>query len=316
MIDNPWKNMTSGLQRRVDSGNRHEFFWITDIEGRYGLYFKSKSDNIDINHRIELKGITLIQRVVKNKREFFLILNDNIQWEMFYILCKDLIETSKNHLEESKMVDAMEDRLNKWQQLLKKGMPRCLSIEMQLGLLGELICLRDILAPRIGLNQAIKAWCGAEHDKQDFIVESAIVEVKSYRINKGAIIYITSAEQLCSLHKPLYILANAFTQCESGTSIKDICDKISDCIQGNELMEGLFSSKLLEYGYIKELMDNDLERFKLDSQQLFKVDEEFPKITRDLLADGIINVKYSIDLLKCKQFVVDVNDIFLGGNND
>ena len=43
MMINPWKDMKKNTQRRVSEDINHDIYWIIDLEGKYGLYIKIKS---------------------------------------------------------------------------------------------------------------------------------------------------------------------------------------------------------------------------------------------------------------------------------
>lgn len=45
---------------------------------------------------------------------------------------------------------------------------------------------------------------------------------------------------------------------------------------------------------------------------IFCVDENFPKITTFDIDDRILNIKYSIDLLKCQNSQINLNKLIYG----
>ena len=188
------------------------------------------------------------------------------------------------------MISAVEIRLKRWQQLLRQDSNEKLTIEIQMGLLTELLCLKDILTPQIGIKQAIISWVGPEFDKQDFSMDNAVIEVKSYRTTKGEVIHISSLQQLDSRKKPLFLLTNGLTCSENGTSIEDVSLTIKELLiqESNEMMT-VFENKLMEYGYIPEIVKEPL-------QKLFLISNAFPKIVRKDIGNIIVDVKYSIDL--------------------
>ena len=95
---NPWIDISVNSQRRVDKNLNYDFFWMVDIEGRYGFFIDSKNflseDKIDIN----LKGITVKKvSITNNISRLYLILNDNYDHEIFSTLCQDLINTANKY---------------------------------------------------------------------------------------------------------------------------------------------------------------------------------------------------------------------------
>jgi hypothetical protein len=248
---------------------------------------------------------------MKNYGELFLILNRKEDWEIFYILCEDLIATAHRYGTEEKMISAVEVRLKRWQQLLKQDRNEKLTVEIQMGLFAELVCLKDILAPNIGIKQAITSWVGPEFDKQDFLMDNAVIEVKSYRTSKGEIVHISSLQQLDSPKEPLYLLGNGLTCSENGLSIEDISQCIKELLkqESNEL-KYVFENKLMDYGYIPEIVKEPLQKFIVDNQKLYNISDSFPKIVRKNIKNEIIDVKYTIDLAQCIEYEVGLNSLF------
>jgi len=250
---NPWKGMSESSQRRVDNKSNHDLFWITDLEGRYGFYLKSNLLFKNIDKTANLKGILVLKRNSSNNGELFLILNDKEDWQIFYSLCEDLISVTHKYEKDDAMVSAVEVRLNRWQRLLKQNRNNEMSLEKQMGLFGELSCIIQILQPNIGVIPAIISWVGADFDKQDFLLDEAIIEVKAYRTSKSPVVKISSLKQLFSEKEPIYLLTYGLSQSENGESIETLVSKINKLLEDkpNEIKE-IFEDKLLEYGYIPE----------------------------------------------------------------
>jgi hypothetical protein len=314
--NNPWENMGESSKRRVDINIKYNFFWVLDIGGRYGFCIQSDEIFTNKDETISLKGISIIRRNESSSYgNLFLILNNNEDWQIFLAICEDLISTAKKSVDNKHIIIAVEDRLKRWQQLLKIDNYKGFTIEKQMGLFTELICLKNIIAPEYGFRQAITSWVGPDFDKQDFLTDNAVIEVKSYRSSKGEIVQISSLQQLQSPNKPLYLIANGITNSESGLSVKDIADSIRDLINSDEEIVELFDIKLSEYGYIPEIMQKQqLYKFIIDCQKIYHITELFPKILRCDIKSQITQVKYSIDLSQCKEYEVTFNILFKEGS--
>jgi len=302
---NPWENMKKSTQRRVKEDMNHDIYWIIDLEGKYGLYIKIKSihDN-DINI-LKLKGLSILKRNEDENTELFIALNNNQDWEIFLTLCKDLILIGKKYNDDLTMFNVIENRLKRWQQFLLKNRSIDFSLQKQMGLFSELICLRNIIAENIGFKSAIYSWVGADFDKQDFLLDNMIIEVKSYKTSKTPIVSISSASQLYSDKQPIYLVSYGLTPANGGTSIDELVFEIEEQIE-NEPLEvfELFHNKLFEYGYMTDL-DIKKYRFIIDKSMIFHVDSNFPKITPLDIDSRISNMKYSIDLLQCQEFKIE-----------
>jgi len=316
---NPWYKMKESSQRRIEFKTQHNLFWITDLEGKYGFCLQSKNlfDNID--SPANLKGISILKRnSAYNYGELFLILNDKEEWQIFYALCEDLISITHQYDNDEAMISAVEVRLKRWQQLLKQDRNQDMSLERQMGLFSELLCLKDVVFPQTGIEQSIVSWVGADFDKQDFLLNNAIIEVKSYRTSKSPIIHISSLQQLYSDKEPLFLLTYGLTQSENGLSINNLVDEINELLENKSTeIKDLFDNKLVEYGFIPEIIKTPLYKFIVDKNRVYFVSDEFPKILPYDIKSQIIDVKYTIDLLQCHEHEIDLNNIFnMGDKND
>lgn len=306
---NPWGNMGISSQRRVDAASPHNIFWIIDSIGKYGFLLLTNEKIIDTDNKIFLKGMTLYKRsLTPENNELFLILNNKDDWEIFHSLCHDLINVITRYNDQKKMINAVEDRMKRWQHILKH--PRsAFTIEQQMGLFAELLCLKDFVMVKAGsIRDAVVSWVGADFDKQDFLMNDAVIEVKSHRTSKGEYVYISSAQQLYSEKTPFYLFSYALTNTELGQSVEDIVRNIKQTLNNYSFESiAVFEEKLLQYGYVPETIKEPLQKFLVDKIKAYEINSGFPKITSEKLPSQISSVKYSIDLSQCTEFEVKLN---------
>ena len=303
--------MQESAQRRIESITTHNIFWVTDLEGKYGFCLQSKNIFESIKPPANLNGVSILKRnSTYNFGELFLILNNKEDWQIFNSLCEDLISITHKYDSDEAMINAVEVRLKRWQQLLKQDRNQDMSLERQMGLFTELLCLKDIITPKIGIEQAITSWVGADFDKQDFLLDNAIIEVKSYRTTRSPIINISSLQQLHSDKEPIFLLAYSLMQSDNGTDINSLVKEIEKLLENEpEDVLNIFDNKLLEYGYIPEIVKSPFYKFIIDKTKAYYVSDNFPKISPKYIKSQIIKVKYSIDLIQCEEFEVEVNSI-------
>lgn len=312
---NPWESMGESSSRRVDTITEHNVHWVVDISGNYGLYLQAKNEFLTEDNRVSFSGIDVIKRNVNGVGELILLLHDKDDCPIFYKICEDLVATIHQYDTDVLMIiSAVEARLQRWQELLKKENQRGMSIELQMGLFSELSFLKNHLFPETGLTQAVISWVGPDKDKQDFLIDKAIIEVKSHRTSKGEIASISSVAQLYSEKEPLFLVSYGLTRSENGESIESLADEIRSLMSScSEVSREMFETKLIDYGYIPELESQPLASFILDSEKTFFVSDEFPTITPLKIMSQITTVKYVIDLASCTEFEVPTNSIFQGG---
>jgi hypothetical protein len=305
---NPWINLDPLSMIRVKETINFNYnaFWIVDALNQYGLMIQFDKDFIPPKRAIKLNGIQIQLDHTSAPNKLILLLKDMKDWEIFLILCNDLINEMKEQNEEI-IVNVLK-RLERWQKLLQKTNSRILSKEEQMGLYSELKVLRDHIIPKYGCADGIHSWVGALGDKQDFLLENLAIEIKSYRMSSSKAIWISSKEQLNSDKNPLYLFACALNEGESGETIADLVQSIAGQIEVEGLLNE-FIEKVERYGYIREIHKDTLSKFGLEQVAGYEVREGFPRISLHQVSPWIKEVKYSIDLTGCSDFKVDMNAI-------
>ena len=310
-MTNPWENITFGAQRRIDSESPYNFFWISDANGRYGLFIHTDNVLPQIENSLRLKGISIINRNSdENRGELILILKNNADWELFLKICIDLINVSEKYIGEEKMIGSIYNRLKKWQAFLKQNNAACLTLSEQMGLFTELLCLKEHILPNNNPIQSIASWTGPDSDKQDFSIDDKLIEVKSYISSKGAIVTISSLYQLDNGNKTLYLLVYGLTLSDNGCSVPEMIQEIEDLLPDNADLSENLENKLAMYGYIDNVTQPPFYKFNVDREIAFLVDDDFPKIISRDVRQEINSVTYALDVSKCMSYEVDITNVF------
>jgi hypothetical protein len=305
---NPWINLDPLSRIRVKKriNLNYNAFWIVDALNKYGLMIQFDKDVILPKKAIKLNGIQIQLDHTSVPNKLILLLKDIKEWEIFLILCNDLINGMSE--QDEKVIVNVLKRLERWQKLLQKTTIRLLTKEEQMGLFSELKILHDYIIPKYGCIDGIHSWVGALGDKQDFLLKNLAIEVKSYRMSSSKSIWISSKEQLNSDKNPFYLFICALYEGESGDTIADLVQSIAEQIEAESLLDE-FIEKVERYGYISEIHKDTLSRFGLEQVIGYEVREGFPKISLYQVSPWIKEMKYSIDLAGCLDFKVDMNAI-------
>jgi len=313
---NPWDGLNPSEKKRVDNIQREfECYWAMDSVGKYGYFVESNIPFELPKKQTKFEGIT----VTSQDSMLILILEDNQNWKLFKHICDHLSEQSIEIESAAGFIKKVQITLKKWHDMLKFARNKSMTPELQMGLFSELSCIREILEPNLGIKQAIKSWVGHEKDKQDFLLDNLIIEVKSHRTSKSPIANISSAGQLYSEKEPIYLFSYALTtNASEGPTVMDLVSEVEALIsideENSELIE-YFYIQLDNYGYNPEFADEkDALRFLIDSVTCYEVNDFFPKLTE--VCAEIVHLQYGIDLTKCASFIVNIDDVFNGEQNN
>ena len=182
--------------------------------------------------------------------------------------------------------------------------------QQQMGLITELICLKEFVLENYSVNESINSWVGPEFDKQDFSLTSFSIEVKSFISSKGNTVRISSLQQLDNKNKRLYLLTFGITRTEEQLlNIPILVESIKIQIEKEQMNLELFENKLAQYGYIEGVTESPFYSYGVDSIKCYFVSDEFPKILSSQVKPEITKAEYSIDLSRCFQFETDLNQV-------
>ena len=182
--------------------------------------------------------------------------------------------------------------LERWRDLLaREHVARPLSLDELVGLVGELMVLRD-------LGGHVEFWAGPKGGRHDFVSSGIDLEVKSTRRRAGFEVEIHSLDQLTPAPGArLFLVFNRLEEAQpDGASVGSLVDALvragSDSVA---LVE-----RIASVSATPELLDPSPRRFRLLERQVYAIEEGFPGISVDDVRGwprtGVTYIRYGLDL--------------------
>lgn len=310
-MNNPWSPIDKPLKDfnalRVDSSHPLDLFWARDDAGNYLFVYEFRAVNILTSSELpRLAGLDIEPRKIDDELSLIVLrLKDKQYWELFYSLCSDLVQATRNNQGHDSAIATFIRRLNRWQEFLKRGTTDILVEERIKGLLGELVFLNHLIKV-FGARSAVEFWKGPEGFPQDFNVNTAAIEVKCQSGGSNPTVRINSADQLVSQLPELFLYVITFAKADNKQEPAiNLPAIVADLRGAIELVSSAalerFNDLLLLIGYTDSDEYLDFSYLQL-SEQCFQVREGFPRIKSDDLIAGVERVFYSIRLSDCRMF--------------
>jgi hypothetical protein len=215
--------------------------------------------------------------------------------DLFSLLAQDICE----HLSEKddfSLVNLVHERIAEWQGLLSRFTNGEPSPNAQLGLLGELLVLRE-LEQSMG-SDALQCWFGSGGSRHDFEASTWALEVKSSLMLSRRIARVHGLNQLNATNgSTLRLIHLQFERALGGASIESVVRELETKFTltlFEERLSPFFPDGLSDLPSWASRLEVNLFGFSLHS-----VNEDFPKITSDLLgphAKRFSRLEYDIDL--------------------
>ncbi len=311
---NPWRGINKPAVGfsvlLVDGDHPHAFFWGKDTQGTCLLLLEISKENGEFlgKKNVDLKGVKTDIRVNPTTGEYFFILclQNREDADIFYSLCSDLVDRTRDVSGQRAALDILHNRFKRWKTFLSKKKSHLLSIQEIRGLFAELEFLRNCLGQVNPQLPLIEGWQGPLDGPHDFVLGDLAVEVKSVTGSQKDSVRITSENQLSThldkLFLHVFFLAE-FYDCKKGFSLNEMVKKVREAIQDSDYRD-LFDSRLYETGYI-ELKEYDGPCYTVTHEKTYEVLDGFPRITPESLTEGLANVSYDLNLNTLEGYVCE-----------
>lgn len=314
MKNNPWasiKRIGKGFDsERVNPNSKFDFFWAVGKDGQYQFFIEHKHLEDWSTKKIILAGIDIQQFQTSTGFRLALSLREINDWDIFYILCEDLLQASDNAQEEKGMLNIVYNRLLRWQKLFRKLGKKLLSDIEQQGLIGELYFLKNYLLGSFSDTEALSFWRGPFGEQQDFGLGKVAIEVKSKQGTSAPYIQISSIDQLDSQLEYCFLyvitLNSAPHTIHEAFSLNKIIEDIKSSMNDASDID-TFENLLSEVGYM-DLPEYSEKNYLVSNESVFEIKDGFPRLLAQDIPTGITSIQYKIEIKECKPFTITMED--------
>jgi len=280
---------------RIDSEHPLDWHIGFDEQGKRSLLLRTSFEPRDIPSSKSI-SVNKAKRVDNNWAVTFKLIQDEHE-EVFIRLCFDLIESSRLQQNTLGGLKHVLNRYVQWVKLMELQKLSLLSEAEMKGLIGEILFLQRLIMNGMPQISAVSSWIGPENADKDFMDADGWHEIKTIGIG-AQIVSITSIEQLDAelpgelvLYFIDKVAPNAVDAFTLNSKVSEMREILSDDLSALEL----FNQKLLIYGYI-DLPDYDKYWYRISEVRKYRIDENFPRLTRSNIKSQIVAASYQINL--------------------
>lgn len=293
------------IEKKFEAGKKNRTYRRIDPEYNVDIFLGYNDDGkmslviAEPGRETSVKSSKFIDVSMKKREDGKLALSfdllDNSYKSMFFVFCKDIIVTCEK-AGASMAVSSAVLRWKYWKNLFGYRKQNILDNPSIKGLLGELIQLRDFFIPKYGSDKAVASWMGPLLGHKDFEINDTWYEVKS--VTENALqVSISSLEQLESEsdgHLLVVRLEDTSSVSRNSINLNNVVVQITDLINDPDTFN-MFSERLNNMGFEP---DEEYNKFNYvyKGTEMYRVDEDFPRLRRRNLDEAIGNVKYTLIL--------------------
>lgn len=323
-IDEIWNNLESKLSTvagffkiRYSDISKCDLYLGIKIPENYRILIiripivKGKAFNLNY----EFRGLKFEKVYDPDNSEFVLLnlvlVDSNIK-DVFNSLILDLIENIIHENDINIILKKYSNRLLKWQNLFDKANLEGLSNEEQRGLFGELYFLRKFLSDTVNITLKIKSWTGPSKEIKDFQFGSWGLEVKTTSGNNHQKIHISNERQLDTSNIINLYLNHLSLELREGAgeTLPEIVESIIEILKSDIPALNQFKNLLFEAGYFEHHRELYLSKgYLIRNNTYYKVEGDFPRLEENKIPSGVGDVKYSIIVSGCSEYIVAENEV-------
>lgn len=231
--------------------------------------------------------------------------------ELFTAMVCDVVgaldETAATGVDETKLLRVLIGRVFAWKQFMSRG-ANPLSIEAELGLIGELNFMIALLEIGISVEEVLQGWVGPDDAPQDFLLGDGAFEVKATMSTSGFPVRITSLEQLDdSVASPLFLYAERFSREEGGQTLPELVVKAELRLGGELGAVNFLRERLMVAGYFEGHSSHYTRKFESKERRVFSITKGFPRLTPGTVPVGVGRALYEINLDYAGDFVLSLD---------
>lgn len=283
---------------RVDDSHPLELFLGLDSNGNKVMRL---NENFDVQ-QVKSSAKINIQQYKDEQYNSILFINTGDD-DIFYQFCNDLIDTSKICSPQNGYQFLL-NRYSKWRKMFASNKEALTLIEI-MGLIGELLFLKDFSFNKYGVNNAILGWSGTEPTHKDFSYDNVWYEVKSIDSHKNTVT-ISSIDQLDSVNDGVLIIymLEKMSASFNGISLNKLIWQIKQMLEDEDTLD-IFENKLLQANYTFMPFYDEIV-FCLLRREAYEVTNKFPKIKKEELPREIAGVRYEILINSIEEYKINL----------
>lgn len=275
--------------------------FILELEGNHAAEFRKNT--------VRVNGIGTDLRTEGGEQRLVLTLEKQADRDLFEGLCRTLAGSLENAGTSAVSLAMALAHLKRWKTFMS-GRGQHLSAEEVRGLFAELVFLLELLGYRPAAP-AVDSWMGPEKSHQDFIFGNTSVEVKSLSGAERNTVRISSEDQLESLNDRLYLRIYRLSDLSDSTaarSLNQIILEVQKALDDAQAVEA-FDRKLAAHSYAP-LPEYDEPRFVVSEVRTYRVEDDFPRLIRSQMSEGVARVGYDIRLESIAPYSCGGDDVF------
>lgn len=290
-------NFELGYFSLIDKEHPLSLYIGLNEEGQYSIEYQGDFRPLRIK---DSSAISVRHYKKRNANSIMFSLKDSSILGTFCVFCEDLVDSTRSAKDNESGYSLLVNRFYSWRKMFNQGRS-VLDEKRIMGLIGELLFLKDFMFRNFDKSFSIYSWTGSEKLKKDFSLDNTWYEIKSIHSGKDSVT-ISSFEQLDSEQEGHLIIYSMERMSPEfyGVSLNKLVKEVHSLID-TELIKDVFLQKMSDADYS---FDNEYDDFVYDIKNVdsYSVTNCFPCIHKTAELDAVSKIQYELILSKIEHF--------------
>lgn len=296
------EHFAPGHFSRVNTNHPLDIYIGIDDQCHYALEFRG---NFLIQTVKSSNSIGIKQYQAPSFSGIIFSLNNQEMLDNFCVFCEDIITSTANTTDAICGYNLVVNRFYAWKKMFQTR-TKIMDESRIMGLIGELLFLKDYMIPTHGASIALRAWSGQELTHKDFSLNNIWYEIKVISHGKPTV-RISSLEQLQSstLGELVVFHLEKMSSAYDGININKLANTILKHLDTDENKD-IFINKLVDSGFTFDSKYNEFI-YEVQKAERYLVSETFPRLIADDVKEGIVKVQYELLLSLIQEYKIEWN---------
>ena len=294
------EHFAPGHFSRVDTEHPLDIYIGVDDQCHYALEFRGEfvPQTVKSSNSIGIK-----QYQTSNFSGIIFSLNEQDMLDNFCVFCDDIITSTATTTDAMCGYKLVINRFYAWKKMFQTK-SKIMDESRIMGLIGELLFLRDYMIPTYGESTALRAWSGQELTHKDFSLDAVWYETKAISTGKTTV-KISSLEQLQSPNNGELVVfqLEKMSPAYAGVNLNKLASEILKKLDSDEHKD-IFINKLVDSGFSFEAIYNEYV-YEVSDADRYLVDASFPRLVTDDVNEAIVKVQYELLLSYVQQYKIE-----------
>ena len=287
-------------------------FYLGTKNDKFYIYINFPKEMLEDIKLPSLKGMNfIIDKVdeIQTGEEYLIVENVSENEIIFESFSSSLVDELFGLTNYHDIFDAVLKTIKEYKDYFANP-NKALSKQEEQGLCAELLELSKLIL--LKGDNVVFNWQGPSKNKRDFVFNNLALEIKSTLKQENTSIFISNENQLDNSYpsnlEKLFLKVYIMEDSDDGINVTKCIENVLNTIKTINARK-VFLANLLKLKIDGNSYQSKYQ-FSVQRENVYLIDDIFPKITSKNVSNGIHSISYLLNIDNIKDFIIEENEIY------